>query len=520
MLRRRHVLTLLFFCFVRMSHQLVQPRLLHAQGARPKLARSTPERPSALALPRLWRLRGGTYDSEEEDGEDAGEHEAHRSGKTGSGVLQDVPERIEFPQMEEQILDYWDDIGALEQSEAMARAEKRKPWIFFDGPPFATGMPHYGHILAGTIKDVVTRFWSQNGRLVERKWGWDCHGLPVEYEIEQALGIKSREDVLKMGIPAFNAECRRVVMRYASEWKRVVRRLARWIDMDKGYKTLDTPYMESVWWTCQQLFNKKLLYRGVKVMPYSTGCMTSLSNFEANLNYKEVSDPAIMVRMPLVAEEGEARDEERYLVIWTTTPWTLPSNLALCVNPDAEYVEVEDIKSGAHLIVMGARLSQLYGKHAGTSCRVVRTMPGRHLVGRRYLPPFDILAHYRHRGAFRVLGDGYVSDESGTGVVHLAAGFGEEDMRICCEHGIVDKKAEASDLSPIDHKGCLTVDIPRLRGLYLKDADAVVIEMLKQTRRLEGTKAQVLRLPLSPPRSHPRSPPPTRPPSTPPTLLA
>jgi len=215
---------------------------------------------TAQACAGLLKLRGGGEGGESEDTSEDGAAPALGAAASVAGLLQDVPERIDFPGMEEGILDYWDEVGALEQSEALARAENRKPWIFFDGPPFATGMPHYGHILAGTIKDVVTRFWSQNGRLVERKWGWDCHGLPVEYEIEQALDIKSRDDVLKMGIPAFNAECRRVVMRYAAEWKRVVRRLARWIDMDKDYKTLDATYMESVWWTCKQLHEKELLY--------------------------------------------------------------------------------------------------------------------------------------------------------------------------------------------------------------------------------------------------------------------
>jgi isoleucyl-tRNA synthetase len=334
---------------------------------------------TASTMPFLKRLRGGGDDDGSED--DGSERDSTTKAQLEAaddvrlGLLQDVPERISLPRMEEKILDYWDETGALEQSEAIAKAANRTPWIFFDGPPFATGMPHYGHILAGTIKDVMTRFWSQNGRLVERKWGWDCHGLPIEYEVEQALGIKSRDDVLKMGIPAFNAECRRVVMRYASEWKRVVRRLARWINMDNDYKTLDTPYMESVWWTCKQLFEKKLLYRGFKVMPYSLGCMTGLSNFEANLNYKDVSDPAIIVRFPLVD------DPQLSLLVWTTTPWTIPSNLAICVNAESEYVEVRDNKSAARLLLMKTRLPQLYGKAADKSCTILNLLKGSALVG-------------------------------------------------------------------------------------------------------------------------------------------
>lgn len=411
----------------------------------------------------LQRMHGGEDDSTPSEDD----LDTSAPAVTGTRLLRDVPERIEFARMEETILDHWDEIGALQQLEAQARAEKRKPWIFFDGPPFATGMPHYGHILAGTIKDVVTRFWSQNGRLVERKWGWDCHGLPVEYEIEQALGIKSREDVLKMGIPAFNAECRSVVMRYAGEWKRVVRRLARWIDMDKGYKTLDASFMESVWWTCKELYKKKLLYRGIKVMPYSTGCMTALSNFEANLNYKDVSDPAIVVRFPL------CDDLELNLLVWTTTPWTMPANLGVCVNADCEYVEVREQTSGLRFILMKARLAQVFGKQHNKACSVLREMRGSELIGLKYRPPFDFFDHYAQRGAFTIVGDSYVSSESGTGLVHLAPGFGEDDMRICLREGIVDKLD--GDLCPLDDEGRFTARVAPLAGLAVKDADHKVV---------------------------------------------
>ena len=434
------------------------------------------------------RLRGGLASEHPQDssnpfkgsgGEDESSEEDPQNCGAGAALLQDVPERIDFARMEEQILDYWDEVGALEQSEALARAENRTPFIFFDGPPFATGLPHYGHILAGTIKDVVTRFWAQNGRLVERKWGWDCHGLPIEYEIEQALGIKSRDDVLAMGIPAFNAECRRVVMRYAGEWKRVVRRLARWIDMDKGYKTLDTPYMESVWWTCKQLYTKKLLYRGFKVMPYSTGCKTALSNFEANLNYKDVSDPAIIVRFPLLD------DPDLNLLVWTTTPWTMPTNLAVCVNADAEYVEARDTKSGARFVVMRQRLVQIYAKHVDKSCEILRIFSGAALVGQRYSPPFDFFSEYGSKGGFRVVADAYVSADSGTGLVHLAPGFGEDDLRVCLREGIVEKLHHEAAFCAVDGEGCFTSRVPVLQGVRVKDADSTVIALLKDAGRLE-----------------------------------
>ena len=231
-------------------------------------------------------------------------------------------------------------------------------YTFYDGPPFATGLPHYGHILAGTIKDIVTRYAHQSGFHVERRFGWDTHGLPVEYEIDKTLGIKGPEDVLKMGIANYNAECRKIVMRYASDWETIVGRLGRWIgknfkitsrqkiiiqldfdfffsDFENDYKTLYPWFMESIWWVFKQLFEKGLVYRGFKVMPFSTACSTPLSNFESGQNYKEVVDPAVIVSFPLDEEPSVS------IIAWTTTPWTLPSNLALCVNPTGDYVRVK-----------------------------------------------------------------------------------------------------------------------------------------------------------------------------------
>lgn len=227
-------------------------------------------------------------------------------------------------------------------------------FTFYDGPPFATGLPHYGHILAGTIKDIVTRYAHQSGYHVERRFGWDCHGLPVEFEIDKQEGIRGPEDVQKMGIKAYNDKCRSIVMRYSQEWEAIVTRLGRWIDFKNDYKTLYPWFMESVWWVFKQLYEKGFVYRGVKVMPYSTACCTPLSNFEANQNYKEVDDPAVMVSFVL------DEDPSVSLVAWTTTPWTLPSNLALCVNPDLDYVKIRDVLRNAVFILMQARLQELY----------------------------------------------------------------------------------------------------------------------------------------------------------------
>ncbi|KAL5981402.1 hypothetical protein ACLOJK_015457 [Asimina triloba] len=260
-----------------------------------------------------------------------------------------------FPKQEEQILQLWERISAFENQ--LKRTESMPEYVFYDGPPFATGLPHYGHILAGTIKDIVTRYQTMIGHHVTRRFGWDCHGLPVEFEIDTKLGLKTRDDVLAMGIDKYNEECRSIVTRYVAEWEKIVTRMGRWIDFQHGYKTMDPWYMEVVWWVFAKLYEKGLVYRGFKVMPYSTGCKTPLSNFEAGQNYKEVDDPAIMVSFPIIGDPDNAS-----LVAWTTTPWTLPSNLALCVNANFKYVKARDKSTGLTYIVAESRLSQLPSK--------------------------------------------------------------------------------------------------------------------------------------------------------------
>ena len=264
--------------------------------------------------------------------------------------------RFNFASMEENVLKYWKSIDAFQTS--LKLSEGRPLYTFYDGPPFATGRPHYGHILAGTIKDTVTRYAHQTGHYVSRRFGWDCHGLPVEHEIDKKLGIKSRDDVMEMGIAAYNEECRGIVTRYTGEWEKVVNRLGRWIDFENDYKTMEPWFMESVWWVFKTIFEKKLVYRSYKVMPYSTACNTPLSNFESGLDYRDVVDPAATVSFPLVD------DPEVNLLAWTTTPWTLPSNLALCVNNKMDYVKIKDAATGKIYILAEARLCELYKKGA------------------------------------------------------------------------------------------------------------------------------------------------------------
>eukprot|EP01102_Stenamoeba_stenopodia_P010924 TRINITY_DN3331_c0_g1_i2.p1 TRINITY_DN3331_c0_g1~~TRINITY_DN3331_c0_g1_i2.p1 ORF type:complete len:1070 (-),score=302.88 TRINITY_DN3331_c0_g1_i2:3045-6254(-) len=392
--------------------------------------------------------------------------------------MEAVPESISFPQKEEEVLKLWKDIDAFQTSLKMS--EGRPEYSFYDGPPFATGLPHYGHILAGTIKDTVTRYAHQTGHHVTRRFGWDTHGLPIEFEIDKELGVKTREDVLKMGIPAYNAKCRSIVMKYASEWESVITRLGRWIDFKNDYKTLDLSFMESVWWVFSELFKKELVYQGFKVMPYSTGCTTPLSNFEAGLNYKDVSDPSVVVAFPI------ENDPEVSLLAWTTTPWTLPSNLALCVNPNLDYVKLVDKATKKTYILCESRLEILYKKQkdpkkTAEQYEILEKFKGSTLKGTRYVPLFKYFVDHKEKGAFQVLVDDYVSDESGTGIVHQAPGFGEDDHRVCLNNKIVT----VEDIPcPLDANGCFLSNITEFAGKYIKDAEKEIVAAIKKEGRL------------------------------------
>ncbi|KAL8189430.1 hypothetical protein R6Q57_028996 [Mikania cordata] len=397
-----------------------------------------------------------------------------------------------FPKQEEQILQWWTDIKAFETQ--LEKTKDLPEYIFYDGPPFATGLPHYGHILAGTIKDIVTRYQTMTGHHVTRRFGWDCHGLPVEHEIDTKLGIKSREDVIRMGIDKYNEECRSIVSRYVGEWEKVITRTGRWIDFKNDYKTMDLKFMESVWWVFSELYKKNLVYRGFKVMPYSTGCKTPLSNFEANLNYKEVPDPEIMVTFPIVDDKDGAS-----FVAWTTTPWTLPSNLALCVNSNLAYVKAKSKSNGIIYVVAESRLSELPVEKAkkgtsngalddktkGTSGKskssvvayeVLDKFPGSSLVGKKYVPLFDYFKDFSET-AFRVVADDYVTSDSGSGIVHCAPAFGEDDYRVCVENKIINKGENL--VMPVDDDGCFTERITDFSGRYVKEADKDIIQAVK-----------------------------------------
>ena len=393
-----------------------------------------------------------------------------------NSLLNPVSQSNDFSKLEDNILSYWTKIDAFQTS--LKQSVGKKIFTFYDGPPFATGLPHYGHILAGTIKDIVTRYWHMKGYYVSRRFGWDCHGLPVEYEIDNALGIKSPADVEKMGIAAYNAECRSIVMRYSRDWESIITRMGRWIDFKNDYKTLDPSFMESVWWVFSELHKKGLVFRGFKVMPFSTGCHTSLSNFEAQQNYKDVKDPAIVISFPLLDEEGTS------FLAWTTTPWTLPSNLALCVHPDLEYVKINDKKTGANYWLGESRLVQLYKKKGGDDYTILNKLKGSQLEGMKYVPLFDYFANEREKhNAFRIITDNYVTDSDGTGIVHQAPAFGEDDFRVCEKHGIINRGG-VDIPCPVDDSGKFTAEVSDYFGRYVKEADNDIIRAIKAKGRL------------------------------------
>lgn len=375
-------------------------------------------------------------------------------------MLEAVDNKVSFPELEASILRFWKAEDIFRRS-----LEQRKgapEFVFYDGPPFATGLPHYGHLLAGTIKDIIPRYQSMRGHYVERRFGWDCHGLPVEFEMEQELKISGKREIEKLGIDVFNEKCRSIVLRYTREWQEVVERMGRWVDFENDYKTMDLPYMESIWWVFKSLWEKDLIYEGHKILPYCPRCATPLSNFETNQGYEEVTDPAITVRFKVL---GEANS---YLLAWTTTPWTLPSNLALAVGPEVKYAKVRD--GEVTYILAKDRLGTYYKKP--DEYELLEELAGEALAGTEYEPLFPYFTGARETGAFKVLVDAFVSTEEGTGIVHIAPGFGEDDHRLGNAAGL-------PAVCPVDDEGRFTIEVPDYAGREVKETDADIIKHLK-----------------------------------------
>ena len=389
-----------------------------------------------------------------------------RSAGTG-----EVPAQPSFPSLEREVLDYWQASDTFRVSVKQRPADRE--FVFYDGPPFANGLPHYGHLLTGYVKDLVPRFRTMQGRRVERRFGWDCHGLPAEVEAERLLGISGKADILAMGIEKFNQACRESVLRYTHEWQDYVTRQARWVDFENDYKTLDLPYMESVMWAFQQLWDKGLVYQGFKVLPYCWRCETPLSNHELRMDedtYADRQDPSVTVRFKLEKGDGEAGGE--WLLAWTTTPWTLPSNLACAVGADISYVVVA--KDGERYILARDRQAAYERELEGGT--EVGTLTGAELAGRRYEPLFGYLADeekFGTRDAFRVILSDEVTTEDGTGVVHMAPAYGEADAASCNAAGI-------PTVLTVDEQARFTSVVPDFEGQHVFDANAGITAKLRE----------------------------------------
>ncbi|GAB3219058.1 isoleucine--tRNA ligase [Glycomyces halotolerans] len=384
-----------------------------------------------------------------------------------------VPASPNLPEVERRVLDFWAKDDTFNASiEARAAGENgANEFVFYDGPPFANGLPHYGHLLTGYVKDIVPRYQTMRGRRVERRFGWDTHGMPAEVTTEQELGLKSKADIEEYGVDRFNAAAKASVLQFTGEWEEYVTRQARWVDFHNDYKTLDLDYMESVMWAFKTLYDKGLIYEGYRVLWYCWRCETPLAATETKMDdtYRDRQDPAVTVGLD-VAGDGPLAGAK--LLVWTTTPWTLPSNLAAAVHPDVDYAVVE--AEGSRYLLAEARVAA-YARELGEDPRVVSRHKGAELVGLEYRPPFDFFAG--RTNAHRVLAADYVTTDDGTGVVHIAPAFGEEDKLVTDAAGI-------EPVVPVDDSGRFTEEVPPYAGMHVFDANKAIIKDLKAAESL------------------------------------
>lgn len=389
------------------------------------------------------------------------------------------------------MLQFWEKNDVFRKS--VSQREGAEEFVFFDGPPFATGLPHFGHFIPSTIKDIIPRYQTMKGKKVERRFGWDCHGLPVENLIEKELEINSKHEIEEYGVANFNDKCRASVLKYTSEWRKTITRMGRWVDFDNDYKTMSPEYMESIWWVAKSLWDKNLIYEGKYILPYCPRCATVLSTHELAQGYKEKQDPAVTVRFKITKapdplDDSDMANGKTYFLAWTTTPWTLPSNLGLCMGPDIDYVKILDNDSGDFYILAKARLSSYYKDEKDFT--VIYEKKGSEFVGARYEPLFPYFAELCEpekcsnitgekcaEGAFRVFTAGYVSTEDGTGIVHIAPAFGEDDAEVFRGSGI-------PAVEPMDAECKFTKEVPDYAGRFVKDCDKDIMERLKKEGKL------------------------------------
>ncbi len=369
---------------------------------------------------------------------------------------------VNLAEKEKEILAFWDNEKVFEKSVESRRGTGRD-YTFYDGPPFATGLPHYGHLLAGTIKDIIPRYWTMKGYCIERRFGWDCHGLPVENEMEKQLALSGKKEIEDFGVDKFNESCRGIVLRYTEQWRETVRRIGRWVDFENDYKTMNPDYMETIWWVFNQLWENDLIYEGYCVQPYCPRCCTPLSNFETNQGYMDREDPSITIKVEL------SDTPKTFLLVWTTTPWTLPSNAAVAVGEDIDYLKVRDGEEC--YIIAAARIGQYYKSE--DEYEIVERLKGKELLGLRYEPIFDYFREKANEKAFHVYAADYVTTEDGTGLVHQAPAFGELDFNLGRDVGL-------PVFNPVDEEGKFTQEVPDYQGVWVKEADPQIIKRLKK----------------------------------------
>jgi len=421
------------------------------------------------------------------DNKDVSNNLSHKKGD-----IKDDQKKSDIAKREESILEFWNKNNIFKKTE-----EKDAPkgeYVFYDGPPFATGLPHYGHILASTIKDSIPRYRTMRGFRVKRRWGWDCHGLPLENIIEEELNLKTKRDIEALGVGKFNEAAQSAVLRYADDWKKIIPRMGRFVDMERDYKTMDTSYTESVWWVFKALYDKKLIYKDFKSMHLCPRCGTTLSNFEVNLGYKDIKDFSVTVKFELIdpiRTDGRKRptsngagEPKTFVLAWTTTPWTLPGNTAVAVNKDLEYVTIEKKDEGdgalVRFILAKDRLKKIFGDD---EYEIVDTYKGEKLIGKKYKPPFDYFIDKNIEGkenagptereqsfgrGWKIYHAPYVSTEDGTGVVHLAPAFGEDDL-------LLAQKEHIPIIHHVTKEGVFTDDVIDFNAKYLSSQGNTII---------------------------------------------
>jgi isoleucyl-tRNA synthetase len=370
-------------------------------------------------------------------------------------MFKELTDKLSYPAMEKEILKFWKENRIFEKS--ISTREGKPGFTFYEGPPTANGKPGIHHVMSRTLKDLVCRYKTMRGYQVHRKAGWDTHGLPVEIEVEKQLGFKHKEEIVKYGVAEFNTKCRESVWKYKADWERMTEQMGYWVDLSKPYVTFENDYIESVWWALKRYFDEGMIYKGYKIQPYCPRCETPLSSHEVSLGYDNVKDPSVYVKMKVKGEENT------YFLVWTTTPWTLISNVALAAHPDVDYVKVEH--KGERLILAGARLRVLDGESA-----IVKRMKGKALVGSEYERIFNY--HSVDKKAFYVVEAEFVTTEDGTGIVHMAPAYGEDDYQM-------SKKYDLPTIHPVNKSGEFGPEVTDFAGMFVKDADPLIIQNLK-----------------------------------------